>query len=130
MKKNILIYDDDEEILVLCKAILSTFGFVVGTLSRCENILKDIRSLQPDLILMDLWIPEMGGEKAITILKENEETKNIPVLIFSANADIMTISKNVNADGYVEKPFAINTFIATIKRFTGENAFSGDALLK
>ena len=116
MKKSILIYDDDEEILLLCKAILCKYDFVVETLSRCENILSDIKSIQPHLILMDLWIPDIGGEKAITTVKENEATKNIPVLIFSANADIREICKKVNADGYVEKPFTVNSFIETMER--------------
>lgn len=119
MKKKILIYDDDEDILLLGKAILCKFGFTVETLSRCENILNDIKSIQPHLILMDLWIPDIGGEKAIATVKENEATKNIPVLIFSANADIKEISKKVNADGYVEKPFSISTFIETIKIHAG-----------
>ena len=83
MKKNILIYDDDEEILFLCKAILGKFGFIVETLSRCENILNDIKSKQPHLILMDLWIPEDGGEKAIATLKENEATKTLSKFIYS-----------------------------------------------
>ena len=118
MKKKILIYDDNEEILLLCKSILSKFGFVVETLSLCENILDDIKLIQPDLILMDLWIPKIGGEKAIETIKQNEATKNIKVLIFSANADIKEICKKVNAAGYVEKPFAVNTFIETIKKHT------------
>ncbi len=116
MKKVILIYDDDEEILLLCRAILSKYDFVVETLSNCENILSDIQTFNPDLILMDLWIPIIGGEKAIEIVKQNESTKQTPVLIFSANADIKDISKKVNADGYVEKPFIIKNFIATIQR--------------
>ena len=116
MKKNILIYDDNEEILLLCKAILIKNDFVVHTLSVCENVLNDIQTFKPDVILMDLWIPVMGGEKAIEIIKNNEATKNIPVLIFSANADIEAIFKKVNATGYIEKPFGISTFIETIKR--------------
>jgi len=116
MKKKILIYDDDEEILFLCKAILSTEDFEVETLSHCEKILSDIQSIKPHLILMDLWIPEIGGEKAIEIMKQNESTKQIPVLLFSANADIKDISKKVNANGYVAKPFAVSTFIETIQK--------------
>ncbi len=65
---------------------------------------------------MDLWIPEIGGEKAIAIAKQNEKTKNIPVLIFSANADIKDICKKVNADGYIEKPFTVNILIETIQK--------------
>ena len=72
MKKNILIYDDDQEILLLCKAILSKYNFVVETLSTCENILTDIQKFNPHVILMDLWIPQIGGEKAIEIIKQNE----------------------------------------------------------
>ncbi|CAN5435023.1 response regulator [soil metagenome] len=116
MKKNILIYDDDEEILLLCKAILAKYDFVVETLSRCEDILSDIQTFKPDVILMDLWIPLIGGEKGIEIVKQNESTKQTPVLIFSANADIKNICKKVNADGYVEKPFVIKTLIETIQR--------------
>lgn len=119
MKKNILIYDDDQEILLLCKAILSKYDFVVETLSTCKNILTDIQKFNPDLILMDLWIPQIGGEKAIEIIKQNETTKQLPVLIFSANADIKEISEKVNADGYIEKPFSISTFIETIKKHLG-----------
>ncbi|MEO5946345.1 MAG: response regulator [Chitinophagaceae bacterium] len=119
MKKVILIYDDDEEILLLCRAILSKYDYAVETLSKCENIISDIESLQPDLILMDLWIPLIGGEKAIEIVKQNQSTKQTPVLLFSANADIKDISKKVKADGYVEKPFAIITFIETIQKHAG-----------
>ena len=119
MKKKILIYDDDQEILLLCKAILSKYDFVVETLSMCENILRDIQKFNPDLILMDLWIPQIGGEKAIEIIKQNETTKQLPVLIFSANADIKEISEKVNADGYIEKPFSISSFIETIKKHLG-----------
>ncbi len=118
MKKNILIYDDDEEILILCKAILSKHDFVVETLSKCEDVINDIQRFKPDVILMDLWIPHIGGEKAVEIIKQNESTKQTPVLIFSANADIKDITKKVNADGYLEKPFTVTTFIETIQRHT------------
>ena len=116
MKKRILIYDDDEEILLLCKAVLSRFDFVVQTLAMCENILADIERFNPDVVLMDLWIPQIGGEKAIEILKQHESSKHTPVLIFSANANIKEISKKVNANGYIEKPFTVSTFVETIQQ--------------
>ncbi len=115
-KKCVLIYDDDLEILFLCKAILSKCNYRVETLSCCENVLEDIARIKPDIILMDLWIPEIGGEKAIDIVKKNPETKHIPMLIFSANAEIATICKKVNANGFIEKPFDISNFNETIKK--------------
>ncbi|MEP7376773.1 MAG: response regulator [Chitinophagaceae bacterium] len=118
MKKHILIYDDDPEILFLCTAILSKYNYEAQTFSRCDNIIADIEKHKPDLILMDLWIPDIGGEKTIAIVKEDKNIKT-PILIFSANADIKNLTKKVNADGYIEKPFAINIFIETIQKYIG-----------
>ena len=115
-KKCVLIYDDDLEILFLCKAILSKSSYRIETLSCCENVLEDIARIKPDIILMDLWIPEIGGEKAIEIVKTNTATKHIPVLIFSANAEIAAICKKVNANGFIEKPFDISGFNEAIQQ--------------
>ncbi len=114
--KCVLIYDDDQEILFLCKAILENSHYHVETLSRCENVLSDVDLIKPDVILMDLWIPEHGGEKAITMLKENPITQHIPVLLFSANAETKEICKKIKADGYIEKPFDIAVFKETIEK--------------
>ncbi len=116
MNKCVLIYDDDLEILFLCKAILAKKQYRVETLSRCENVLADIAIIKPDIILMDLWIPEIGGEKAITILKENDSTRHIPVIIFSANAEIETICKKIHANAFIEKPFDIASFTEVIQK--------------
>ncbi len=115
-EKCILIYDDNQEILLLCKKILEKKPYRVETLSRCENVISDIGNLKPDLILMDLWIPEIGGEKAIALMKANPATRHIPILLFSANAEIKEICKKVNADGYVAKPFDIHTLKETIEQ--------------
>ena len=114
--KCVLIYDDDVEILFLCKAILSKSNYRIETLSRCDNVIEDIARIKPDLILMDLWIPEIGGEKAIDIVKKNPATQHIPMLIFSANAEIEAISKRVNANGFIEKPFDIIRFKEIIQQ--------------
>ena len=114
--KCVLIYEDDQEILFLCKKLLSKNNYRVETLLRCENVIADIDRIKPSLILMDLWIPEIGGEKAIAMIKENPATRHIPVLVFSANVGIKEICKNINADGYIEKPFDIHTLKTTIEQ--------------
>ncbi len=116
MSKCVLIYDDDTEILFLCKAILARDQYRVETLTRCENVINDIAAIKPDIILMDLWIPEIGGEKAITLVKNDPATKDIPVILFSANAEIEEICKKINANGYIAKPFDISTLTDTIKK--------------
>jgi DNA-binding response OmpR family regulator len=114
--KCILIYDDDQEILLLCKTILIKSQYRVETQTRCDNVIRDIDKFRPSLILMDLWIPEIGGEKAISVIKENAATRHIPVLLFSAVADIQEIYKKINADGYIKKPFDIHRFKETIEQ--------------
>jgi DNA-binding response OmpR family regulator len=100
---------------MLCRAILERENFEVETLPCCDNILGDITEIKPDVILMDLWIPNIGGEKAIAIAKKDEDAAKVPILVFSANNDIQTISEKVNANGFLEKPFKIASLLAVIK---------------
>jgi DNA-binding NtrC family response regulator len=115
MSKCILIYDDEMEILFLCKTILEKYNYQVHTISCCEDVLGDINLIKPDIILMDLWIPQIGGAKAVGLIKNDLQTKEIPVILFSANTDIKEICDQVNADGYLEKPFNITTLINVIE---------------
>jgi len=115
MKKTILIFDDDQEILSVCRVILEMQNFHVETRVTCDNIIKDTITTEPVLILMDLWIPLIGGEKAIHLLKNTEGTQYIPVILFSANADIAEISKRVNVEGFIKKPFDITEFTQIIE---------------
>ena len=116
MKKCVLIYDDNESILFLCKAILAKSDYRVETMLRCENVIMDVGRIKPDIILMDLWIPEIGGELSIKMLKENPDTKHIPVIIFSANSELKEICKRINADGFLEKPFEIALMKETVEK--------------
>ncbi|MEO7316628.1 MAG: response regulator [Ginsengibacter sp.] len=115
MKKCVLIYDDDAEILFLCEKILEK-QYRVKSLLKCQYIIEDITRIQPDIILMDLWIPTIGGEKAVQIMKNDPLIKLIPVILFSANAEINEICERIGADGFIAKPFDVNDFREIIKR--------------
>ena len=116
-QKCILIYDDDQEILTLCEMILKRENYRVETRSLCDNIIDDIKALNPDVILMDLWIPQIGGEEAIKLLRSNPETSATPVLLFSANDEIEKLSEGAKAEGFVKKPFDINSFKKEIQKW-------------
>ena len=109
MKKCVLIYDDDVEILEVCKAILGDI-YRIETRINCDKVVEEVGSIGPDVILMDLWIPKIGGEKAIALLKVDDDLKKIPVIIFSANDDTEKISERIHADGYLKKPFDLVEF--------------------
>jgi CheY-like chemotaxis protein len=116
MKKCILIFDDDQEILSVSKIILEQRNYRVETKTCCDNIIQNINLVKPDLILMDLWMPQVGGENAIKLIKNNGETRHIPVILFSANAEITQICDRSNANGFIKKPFKIATFLSVIEK--------------
>jgi DNA-binding NtrC family response regulator len=115
MGKCILIFDDDPEILAVCKIILEQCLYLVVTRPICDNIIKDISQVKPDIILMDLWIPTIGGESAINLMKNNSATQHIPFVLFSANGEIDIIANRLNAAGFLKKPFEINSLLDIIK---------------
>ena len=110
MSKRILILDDDSDILSICTYILEELGWDVETRNNCNNILDIVRLVQPQVILMDNWIPDTGGIIATQKIKADPELKNIPIIYFSANHDIKNLSEEAGADTYLEKPFDISQF--------------------
>ncbi|HEY8689267.1 MAG TPA: response regulator [Chitinophagaceae bacterium] len=117
MNRCILFFDDDPEILLVCKIILEQDNYRVETRTRCDNIIEDIKEVKPGLILMDVWIPEIGGEQAIHLMKDNKETQHLPVILFSANAEIEEICQRSNANGFLKKPFDV----IALKKIIEEN---------
>ncbi|HSZ35205.1 MAG TPA: response regulator [Puia sp.] len=115
MKKCVLIYDDDLDILSVCKIILKQHNYRVETRNRNTDLINDIKKLKPDMVFMDIRIPELGGEKAVTLMKTNRDTENIPIVLFSANPEIEEIYKRTGADGFLKKPFEINTLLDVLK---------------
>lgn len=107
MSKKILICDDDTDILSICQYILVELGWEVHTRTDCNDILKTVRELKPDIILMDNWIPDCGGIVATQTLKMHGDVKNIPIIYFSANNDIKKLAKEAGADTFLSKPFDI-----------------------
>lgn len=67
------------------------------------------------MILMDLWIPEIGVENAINLMKNNKATQHIPVILFSAYAEIQEICHRANANGFLRKPFEIAALLHVLE---------------
>lgn len=115
MKKRVLVADDDPSILDVIYIMLTEVGgYEVTTTANGESLLNMSGEL-PDLILLDLWMSGMDGTQICKALKANEETKSIPIIIFSANRDIKNIAESVGADGFVAKPFQMDELLEKIK---------------
>ena len=108
MSKKIIIYDDDTDLLEVCSLILEAKNFAVVTKDKCTEILSDIKEHNPDVILMDNWIPDIGGVKATRLVKDSEHFRHIPVIFFSANNNVNELAIEAGADYFLHKPFDIS----------------------
>ena len=106
-QKKVFIFDDNTDILELCTFILEDAGYEIKTSSTSNNIIDQVSAYIPDIIFMDNWLPDVGGIEATRELKNHEQLKNIPVIYFSANNDVMLLADQAGADGYLSKPFDI-----------------------
>ena len=121
MAKKILIVDDEPDILRATKVRLMSFGYEIITASDGNDTVNLIQKDTPDLILLDLRLPRMDGDKICAMLKADDKFKHIPIIIFTASNDLNTSKKvkESGADGYLIKPFAQEELRQIIKKFLG-----------
>ena len=103
--KKLLIFDDDKSILEVISIIFEENGYKVEISETSHDIIQKVTEFQPDVILMDNWIPNIGGVEATKLLKNHEDFKHIPVIYVTANNDIEMLAQKANADDFVAKPF-------------------------
>jgi DNA-binding response OmpR family regulator len=109
MQKNILIIDDSELVLAMAKDALEEAGYGVQIATNGIEANRYIFSKnRPDLIIMDIMMPMLDGNKKAKILKENEMSRDIPILLLSSKSDeeMRRLTAEAGADGYILKPFS------------------------
>jgi DNA-binding response OmpR family regulator len=109
MEKTVLIIDDSELVLAMAKDALEEAGYAVETATNGIEANRFIFSKnRPDLIIMDIMMPMLDGNKKAKILKENEMSKDIPILLLSSKGDdeMRKLTEEAGADGYILKPFS------------------------
>jgi two-component system cell cycle response regulator DivK len=117
--KRILLVEDDFMNMRLAQHILEAEGYTVLKAATAQEALEQIESTLPDLILMDVQLPDMDGMMVVRILRENTRTSNITILALTACAmkgDIERILQ-MGCNGYISKPINIQDFINTVGRF-------------
>ncbi len=120
MKKQQIVYiEDDSEMIDLVRLILARKNFEFMGASGGREGLELIRQSLPDLILLDLMMPDMDGWEVYHQLKAEENTKNIPVIVITAkaqNIDKVLGLHIAKVDDYISKPFSPKELIASIEK--------------
>ena len=117
MAERIYITEDDDSIRELVTVALSAYSYEVESFVSAEDCLAAAEKQVPDIFLFDIMLPGMDGVQAVKILRENEQTKNTPILMLTAkSAEIDKVFGLENgADDYLTKPFGIMELAARIK---------------
>ncbi len=115
--KDIFIVDDLTQNIQVLGNILMKKGFSIHIAKSGEQAISSIKNVQPDLILLDISMPEMDGYEVCTYLKSCEETKHIPVIFLTARTEEEDIIKAFNTGGvdYISKPYRSTELISRIK---------------
>ena len=119
MGKNILIIDDSELVLAMAKDALEDAGYQVQTATNGIEANRYIFSKnRPDLIIMDIMMPMLDGNEKAKILKENEMSRDIPILLLSSKSDqeMQRLTQEAGADGYILKPFSAVEITGRVRR--------------
>ncbi len=114
---NVLVVDDEFTSRSLLKSILEKEGFVVSTAVNGREGRQMAENKQPDLIIMDIQMPEEDGLTACTALKANIRTASIPVLFISAIEDVNSKVEGFDVGGvdYITKPFQVQEVVARVR---------------
>ena len=116
--RKILIADDEPNIRLLVSNILSK-NYIVLKAADGEEAVDVVRSQKPDLILMDVMMPKLDGYAACHIVKTDQTTKAIPVVMLTGFGHELNkkLATAVGADGYITKPFNSADLLDTISQF-------------
>jgi DNA-binding response OmpR family regulator len=117
MPYTILVAEDQQHVRSLIEYKLRNSGFVVVAVEDGNAALQKAEELIPDLVLLDVMMPLMTGFEVLGALKKNQKTKDIPILMLTAQSKEDEVLKGLElgADDYITKPFSPNELAARVK---------------
>lgn len=117
-KKKILIAEDDRGILEALQIMLEDEGYEVKTTAD-GHMVQAMKEDLPDLLVLDIWLAGMDGTGICQYLKSQERTRNVPIIICSANKDTQRLARACGADDFLAKPFEMADLLAKVEKYAG-----------
>ena len=113
----ILIADDDPGIIDSLTLVLAEQGHLIDTVSN-GKVLTKVEKNKPDIILLDILMSGENGRDICKLIKSNDSTKNIPVIIISANRYGEKVAQEAGAEDFLAKPFEITDLMERINKYS------------
>lgn len=116
MRKRILVVEDDPDYNQLLCFNLKKAGYLVGTAADGIEALRKVRSLRPDLILLDLMLPELDGYAVCEVLRRDDNFRNVPIIMVTALSGSLAKMAGLEsgADRFIVKPVRIRDLISAV----------------
>ena len=125
--KRILLVEDNELNMKLLNDVLEAYGYEIVKTGSGAAVLDLARQHRPDLVLMDIQLPDVSGLDAVRQLKEDPQTQAIPVIAVTAFAMAGDERRALDSgcDAYIAKPIMLREFLATVEKFIGPGGVQG-----
>ncbi len=129
MKRKILVVDDEDDILHFLELVLKEKGYDVATASNGHDALTTAQIEKPDLVLLDIMMPQMDGWEVLKLLRVDEGTSQIPVAMLSARTEAKDRVQGLQegAIDYICKPFALQELLGKIETIFSQLGERGQA---
>ena len=116
-KTRILLVDDEPDLVQMVSARLKAAGYEISTAYDGQEALEKVKESRPDLMILDLMLPKLDGYKVCRLLKFDERTRGIPILICTARAQVedVTLATECGADAYLTKPFEAKVLLSKLQ---------------
>jgi DNA-binding response OmpR family regulator len=118
-KKKIMIVDDEKDLLIMLKEVFGSEGFEVITAESGKECLEKLKTIKPDLIIMDMMMPKLSGDEVIKKIRKNPKTKDLRIVILTVSkiAEIPKVQLNkLKVLEYINKPFDLKELTEKIKK--------------
>lgn len=120
MAKSILVVDDEPDIMEIATVRLRHLGYKILTAFDAEEALTLLQNNTPELIILDLLLPNMQGDELCRCLKSDAKFKTIPIILFTASAvRVLDKVEEIGADDYIIKPFEPEELLRKVRKFIG-----------
>ena len=120
-KKRILIVEDEESLLKLESILFTSKGYSVTGVRDGKSALEAIARERPDLVVLDIMLPDLDGFEICRSIKENPETRSLPVIMLTAKKSSLDLERGrlAGADSYITKPFKSVKVLEVIEGLLG-----------
>ncbi len=116
-KKSIFIVEDEPDILELIAINLEKSGYSVRKFMTASDLFANLKNSSPDLILLDIMLPDNDGIEVCKTLNKSQDYSSIPIILVTAKSDEIdiVIGLEIGADDYITKPFSVHELVARVK---------------